>query len=83
MTELEVTDRLASVFHDVFDDDSLSISSTTTAKDIEGWDSLTHVTLVVAVENAFGVKFTTKEISGLANVGDFIRLIARKTGASA
>jgi len=80
MTHDEVKAQLNTVFRDIFDDDDIEVSEATTAKDIDGWDSLTHVNLVVAVEKAFKVSFTTKEISNLANVGDFIALIVRKKG---
>jgi acyl carrier protein len=79
MTHEQVRTRLNAVFRDIFDDETINVTDAMTAKDIEGWDSLTHVNLVVAVEKAFAVSFTTKEISGLANVGDFIGLIVRKT----
>ena len=78
MTPEQIHEKLTGVFRDVFDDDSLQISEATTAKDIEEWDSLTHVNLIVAAEKAFAVSFTTKEVKALANVGDFIRLIASR-----
>jgi acyl carrier protein len=81
MTEQQVRTKLTDVFRDIFDEDGLELSDSMTAADVEGWDSLSHVNLVVAVEKAFGTKFTTKEIGALANVGDFIGLIVRKTGA--
>jgi acyl carrier protein len=74
----DVKARLEEVFRDVFDDDSVEISASTTASDIDGWDSLNHVNLVVAVEKKFAIKFTTKEVNKLANVGEFIELIERK-----
>jgi len=80
MSEESVRTRLNGVFRDVFDNEQLAVVDTTTANDVEGWDSLAHVNLIVAVEKAFGVSFTTKEISGLGNVGDFVRLIETKTG---
>jgi acyl carrier protein len=70
--------RLNEVFQQVFDDDELVISRTTTAKDVEGWDSLMHVTLVVNVEKAFGVKFRSSEIAGLKCVGDLADLITQR-----
>lgn len=79
ISDQQVRTKLTGVFRDIFDDNNIQISDAMTVTDIDGWDSLTHVTLVVAVEKAFGVKFTTKEISTLANVGDLIGLIVRKT----
>jgi len=78
MTEAEIFPKLTAVFRDVFDNPQLDCSDSTTAQDVENWDSITHVTLVVAVEKAFGVSFTVKDIRGLANVGDFRRLIAKR-----
>jgi acyl carrier protein len=72
--------RLQDVFRDVFEDDELVIERTTTADDIEEWDSLRHVGLVVNVEAAFGIKFTSLEVANLANVGEMIDLIEKKRG---
>jgi len=79
-----MTDRLArlnEVFREVFDDDDLVITRATTAKDIDGWDSLMHVTMIVNVERAFGLKFTSAEVAGLKNVGELEDLIIRRTVA--
>ncbi|NBH83205.1 acyl carrier protein [bacterium C-53] len=75
---METTERLQEVFRDVFDDDAIVISDETTAEDIESWDSLTHVQLIVAVEKEFSVKFSTVEVMKLKNVGEFIELINKK-----
>jgi len=71
--------RLTTVFRDVFDDDALEVHSAMTAADVDGWDSLTHVRLMLSVERAFATKFTASEIGRLKTVGDLIELIARKT----
>lgn len=71
--------RLAVVFQDVFDDDAIVPTPTMTAKDVEGWDSLTHIRLIVSVEKQFSVRFTTAEIGRVENVGDFVSLIEQKT----
>ena len=78
MTNHENHQKLTAVFRDVFDDDGLEITESTTADDVAGWDSLTHINLIVAVEKAFGVSFTTKEVRALANVGDLLCLIAKR-----
>ncbi|OIO39111.1 MAG: acyl carrier protein [Candidatus Omnitrophica bacterium CG1_02_46_14] len=70
--------RLNGVFRQVFDNDSIQIDEAMTARDIEGWDSLTHVNLIVAVEKKFKISFTTKEVSSLRNVGGFLDLIIKK-----
>lgn len=69
---------LTDVFRESLDDDSLTLTESTTAKDVPGWDSITHILLVVAVEKKFLVKFTAGEIQQLNNVGDMAALIRRK-----
>lgn len=75
---MNTKDRLQEVFQTVFEDDEIEISNDTTADDIDAWDSLTHVQLIVAVEKEFGLKFSTVEVMKLKNVGDFIALIEKK-----
>jgi acyl carrier protein len=76
----QIKARLQEVFRDVFDDASIQLFREMTAKDIEDWDSLTHINLVVASEKEFAVKFNLAEIKALKNVGEFIDLIERKLG---
>ena len=71
--------RITETFRDVFGDPALVISDRMTAEDVEQWDSLTHINLIVALEREFRVKFTTGEVSNLKNVGDLVVLIQRKT----
>jgi acyl carrier protein len=73
-------DALNAVFRDVFDDDSISVTPSTTAKDIDGWTSVMHVSLIVSVERAFGVRFRSHEVAGLKNVGELIAMIESKGG---
>lgn len=74
--------RLVPIFQDVLDDDNLAIDATTTAQDVDGWDSLAHIRLVVSIEKAFSLRFSAAEISELQNVGDMAALIVKKqTGA--
>ncbi len=75
---MDTKERLQEVFRDVFDDDEIELTDETTAEDIDAWDSLTHVQLIVAVEKAFGLKFSTVEVMKLKNVGEFIALIDKK-----
>jgi acyl carrier protein len=70
--------RLNEVFQQVFDDDELAVDRSTTADDVEGWDSMMHVTLMINVEKAFGVKFTSSEVASLKNVGELVDLLDRK-----
>lgn len=78
MTEAEIYAGLTEVFHDVFDNDSIVLTPATTADDVEDWDSHNHITLLVAAEQRFGVKFHTAEIESLRNVGELVRCIERK-----
>lgn len=81
MTEQQIYAALTGVFRDVFDDDKITIGKETTASDIDGWDSQAHVTLVVATEMKFGIRFRTAEFEKLRNVADFVRLIESKCAA--
>ena len=74
--------RLTPVFRETFDDDTIVLTPDTSADDIAAWDSLMHVTLMVNVETAFGVKFTTAQVALLTNVGELVELVDRVTGAS-
>jgi acyl carrier protein len=71
-------EELTPVFRQVFDDDSITVSRATTADDIEGWDSLTHMNLVIALELRFKIKFALGELLKLKNVGEMLDLINRK-----
>ena len=75
MNRTEIFEKLTEVFRDVFDDESIELSETTTAADIEDWDSLTHIMLLSAVEDDFGIKFDMKTVQGLKNVGAMVSLI--------
>ena len=83
MDETPIYTRLSKVFADVFDDDSIELAPNLSAKDVDGWDSLTHIRLMLTIERAFKVKFSTSEIGKLENVGDLVALIkARSSGPS-
>lgn len=77
-TIMNIYDRLLPVFRDIFDDETLTLSPSTTAGDVDGWDSLAHIRLIVSVETDFGVKFSAADVSSLKNVGDFVALIEEK-----
>lgn len=78
MERNEILKKITGVFADNLDLDNLSLSETTTADEVEGWDSLTHVQLVVAVEKAFKIRFNAKEIQSWKNVGEMIDSIQSK-----
>lgn len=71
--------RLHEVFRDVFDEDSIEVTPQLSAKDVDGWDSLTHIRLLLTVERTFKIKFTTSEIGKLEKVGDLVALIEART----
>jgi acyl carrier protein len=75
MEEAEVYEKLGEIFHDVFDDDTIKVTPQLSAKDVDGWDSLTHIRLILTVEKAFKVRFSTVEVGKLQNVGDLVGLI--------
>ena len=75
MTTMEI---LNGIFRMVFDDDTIQISPEMTANDIDGWDSLSHVNLTVAVEAKFGIRFNHKELLSLKNIGDLLNAIENK-----
>ncbi len=77
-----VRDDFEAIFRDVFDDPALALRDDMTAADVDGWDSLMHINLIIAVEKHFGVRFATAEIAGMKaqgqNVGTFLRLLTTK-----
>lgn len=70
--------QLIPIFRDVFDDEDLIIEGSTKAHDVDGWDSLAHIRLIVSIEKAFGLRFSAAEISELENVGEMANLILQK-----
>ena len=73
-----IYEKLTGIFHDLFDDDSIVLSATTSSVDVQGWDSLAQVRLLVAAEQAFGIRFMTSEVEGLPNVGELVTIIDQK-----
>jgi acyl carrier protein len=74
----DIQPRLTKVFRKVFGDDSLEVTPAMTAADVEGWDSLTHVRLLLTVEREFRVRISAAEASKLQSVGDLMHLIESK-----
>ena len=70
--------KLQEIFRDVFDDDEIELFDEMTSDDVEDWDSLSHVNLILRIEKEFNVKFTVDEITDTENVGQFINLINEK-----
>ena len=78
MEESQLYSKLTAIFREVFDEEELNVTPQTTADDLDGWDSLSHIRLVLAISKAFGVKFSASEIGNLKNVGEFASLIEKK-----
>lgn len=74
----KIIERLTEVFCDVFDNEDITITDSTTADDIEEWDSLEHISLIAAVEKTFKMRFTMKEVSGMKNVGEMIDILCER-----
>ena len=75
---MHILQELKAIFIDVLDLKTLSLSNETTANDIEEWDSLSHIMLIVAIEKYFKIKFTSREIQQWKNVGEMITCIETK-----
>ena len=78
MEKKEIMAKIQEIFRDVFDDEELIISEDTTSDDVEEWDSLSHIQLVVAIEKGFGLKLTSKEILSWEDVGEMADVILSK-----
>ena len=74
----EIVSKAQAIFRQVLGSPNLILTNDLTAPDVEGWDSISHINLVVAVENAFAIRLTTAEVQGLNNVGDLIAIIVKK-----
>lgn len=78
MERTAIIEKLTAVFHEVFNDNNIVLSDEMTAKDVENWDSLTHMLMITKVEETFGIKFKLKELNKLKMVGDLINTIETK-----
>jgi acyl carrier protein len=78
MEKNEIVSRLTPIFRDVFDNDALLVSEGMTAADVPTWDSLSNINMIIAVDKAFGVNLSIKDVRALKNVGEPLELIKRK-----
>ena len=78
MTDDEILSRITDVVRDQLDDDEIALTPATEANSVDGWDSLAHVRIMIAVEEEFGVRFQTSEITSLKNVGGLVVLVRSK-----
>jgi acyl carrier protein len=79
MTEPEIYAALTTIVHDVFLRDDLVLTPELSAKDVPDWDSFKQIEIIIAVEEHFGIKFRTRELDSLNNIGDLVHLIASKS----
>lgn len=77
MKEAEIFEKLEEIFEEVFDE-KIRLTPETTAEDVDDWDSLMHITLMNAVEQVFGIKFSMKEVSSMKNVGEMVDIIKER-----
>jgi acyl carrier protein len=82
VTDANILAGLTEIFREILDDDTIVLTTDTTADDVDGWDSFNHINILVAAESRFHVKFKTAEIEELKNVGEFVQLIAQKTSGT-
>lgn len=75
MSREKVFETLNEIFRDVFDDESIVVTETTTSADIDDWDSLEHINLVAAIEQEFGMKFTMGQVVSMKDVGEMVDII--------
>jgi len=78
MDNYEILEVLNGIFRDKLDDDNITLTPETTAKDVKGWDSLTHIRLIISIEKKLKIRFTSTEIANFKNVGDIIAIIEKK-----
>ena len=78
---MDTLSKVQTIFQELFDDDELVVSSETTASDIEEWDSVMHVSLILEIEAAFEIRLSSGEVAGLQSVGELCALIEGRRGA--
>ena len=81
MQQQEIYTQLTSIFHDLFDDDTLVLTPELTAGEVPEWDSFNHINLIVAVESRFKIKFQTAELESMNSVGHLVNIISQKVAA--
>ena len=77
-SEAEIYGGLTEIFHDVFMRDDMVLKPELSAKDVKGWDSFKQIEIIMATEEKYGIKFTTRELDSLQNVGDLARVVTAK-----
>lgn len=77
MTKNEILAKVQDVLRECFDDDELNVTMATTAADVDGWDSLRHITILAALEDEFSIRFSMNDARKVKNVGDLVKAIER------
>lgn len=77
---MNTLEKIQPLFRDIFDDDNLTVTEQTIATDVEDWDSFAQMQIVIAIEEMFGIKFSTDEVTGFKNVGDVVKAIESHIG---
>ncbi|WP_340318192.1 acyl carrier protein [Rhizorhabdus argentea] len=77
-----IYEKLTEIFRDIFDDEDIALSDETTAVDVDGWDSLSNIQLILAVESAFRIRLSAAQVASLATLGDLVSIIDAKIGQS-
>ncbi len=80
MENAQILEVLTGIFRDKLDNEKIILTPETTAKDVKGWDSLTHIQLVVAIEKKFKIRFASSEIANFKNIGDLVSTVVKKLG---
>jgi acyl carrier protein len=81
MQQQDIYAQLTSIFHDLFDDDTIVLNPSLAAAEVPEWDSFNHINLIVAIEARFGVKFQTAELESMQTVGHLADLVQSKLAA--
>tara|TARA_B100001057_G_scaffold122569_1_gene121436 strand:- start:3901 stop:4146 length:246 start_codon:yes stop_codon:yes gene_type:complete len=79
MNKKEIRIKLKDIFQNIFEDDKIELTDDLSAKDVENWDSLTHMILITEIEEKFEIKFSLKDLNQLEDVGNLIQIISIKT----
>ena len=80
MTKQEIFEKIQNIFRNVFDNSEMKIENSSNSSNVENWDSLNHINLVVAIQKEFRIKFDLKEIQSFKNVGEMVDLVEKKIG---
>jgi len=70
---MDILEKIQPLFRDIFDNEELTVTENTAAKDVEGWDSFAQMQIIVGIESMFGIQFSTDEVTEFKNVGDMVK----------